>query len=103
MKTRMWTLKGKVFSYVIYVDPSPVGWESTYCFTAVGVGMGVTPITRAIPAQIFLGVACFLFPRSLHFDFCYDLDSWAQGYALRVFFIVICFSKRIRGISIKHG
>ena len=39
-----------------YVDP-PVGWGSTYCFTAVGVRVrvGVTPITKAPPAQIFLG------------------------------------------------
>ena len=39
-----------------YVDP-PVGWGSTYCFTAVGVGVlvgvGVTPITKAPSAQIF--------------------------------------------------
>ena len=58
-----------------------------YCFTAVGVGIlvgvgvGVTPITKAPPCSIFFGVACFLFPRSLAFDFCYDL--WGQGQALR--------------------
>ena len=35
--------------------PPPVGWVSTYCFTDVGVRVGVTPITKAPPAQIFLG------------------------------------------------
>ena len=74
----------------------PVGWGSTYCFTAVGVGVldgvsiGITLITKAPPAQIFW-VACFLFPRSLAFDFCYDLDIWGQGQALRAFFVVISF------------
>ena len=45
----------------IYVDP-PVGWGSTYCFTDVGVrvGVGVTPITKAPPAQIFLGGMFFV-------------------------------------------
>ena len=30
--------------------PPPVGWGSTYCFTAVGVGVlvGVTPITNSV-------------------------------------------------------
>ena len=60
---------------------SPVGWGSTYCFTAVGVGVGVTAITKAPPAQIFFWVACFFFPRSLAFDFCCDLDIWGQGQA----------------------
>ena len=53
-----------------YVDPHPppppVGWGSTYCFTAVGVGVlvgvGVTPITKAPPAQIFLGWHVFCSP-----------------------------------------
>ena len=49
----------------IYVDP-PVGWGSTYCFTAVGVGVlvgvGVTSITKAPPAQIFLGWHVFCSP-----------------------------------------
>ena len=52
-------------------DP-PVGWGSTYCFTAVGVGVGirvgvgvgvlvgVTPITKGPPAQIFLGGMFFV-------------------------------------------
>ena len=77
--------------------PPPVGWGSTYCFTAVGVGVlvgvgvGVTSITKAPPAQIFFWVACFLFPRSLAFDFCYDLDIWGQGQALRAFFVVLHF------------
>ena len=29
----------------------------------------------------------FLFPRLLSFDFSYDLDLWAEGQALRSFFI----------------
>ena len=46
-----------------YVDP-PVGWGSTYCFTAVGVlvGVGVTPITKAPPAQILFGWHVFCSP-----------------------------------------
>ena len=34
---------------------------------------------------------CFLFPRSLAFDFCYDLDIWGHGQALRAFFVVMSF------------
>ena len=34
----------------------------------------------------------FLLQMSLSFDFCYDLDLWAQGQALRAIFVVICFS-----------
>ena len=51
----------KASSY--YVDP-PVGWGSTYCFTdfGVGVGVGVTPITKAPPAQIFFGRHVFCSP-----------------------------------------
>ena len=51
----------------IYVDP-PVGWGSTYCFTAVGVRVlvgvrvGITPITKAPPAQIFFGWHVFCSP-----------------------------------------
>ena len=79
-----------------HIPPPPVGWGSTYCFTAVGVGVlvgvGVTPITKAPPCSNFFGVACFLFPRSLAFDFCYDLDIWGQGQALRAFFVVMSFS-----------
>ena len=66
-----------------------------YCFTAVCVGVlvGVTPITKGPPPQIyFFWVACVLFPRSLAFDFCYDLDIWGQGQALRAFFVVLSFS-----------
>ena len=40
---------------MIMSSPPPVGWGSTYCFTAVGVRLSVTPITKAPPAQIFLG------------------------------------------------
>ena len=88
-----------------YVEP-PVGWGLTYCFTAVSVGVcvGVTPITKAPPAQIFLGLHVFC---SLAFDFYYDLDIWGQGQALRAFFVVMSyfhyFVKSMRGILIKHG
>ena len=43
---------------------TPVGWGSTYCFTAVGVGVlvSVTPITKAPHAQIFLGWHVFCSP-----------------------------------------
>ena len=53
--------------------------------------------------RIFLGVPCFSFPRSLSFDFSYDLDIWAQGQALRAFFVLIGFStvltKNMRGFD----
>ena len=39
----------------------------------------------------FFWVACFLFPRSLAFDLCYDLDIWGQGQVLRAFFVVMSF------------
>ena len=82
--------------YVNFVVILRVG-GSTYCFTAVSVGVlvgvsvGVTPITKAPPCSNFFGVSCFLFPRSLAFDFCYDLDIWGQGQALRAFFVVMSF------------
>ena len=34
----------------------------------------------------------FLFPRLLSFDFSYDLDLWAEGQALRSFFIGTSFA-----------
>ena len=92
---------------VLCRPPPPVGWGSTYYFTAVGFGVrvGVTPITKGPPVQILFWVACFLFPRSLSFDFCYDLDIWAQGQALRAFFVVMSFSlfyPMYEGILIKY-
>ena len=67
-------------------------WGSTYCFTDVGVSVGVhvTPITKGTPAQIFLR-GMFFAPRALAFDFCYDLDLCSQGQAVRAFFIKIGF------------
>ena len=53
--------------------------------------IGVTPITKGTPCSNLFWVACFLFPRSLAFDFCYDLDIWGQGQALRTFFVVMSF------------
>ena len=53
-----------------YVDtpPPPVGWGSTYCFTAVGirVGVGFTPITKGPPAKIFWG-GMFFVPQVISF------------------------------------
>ena len=71
-----------------YVDP-PVGWGSTYCFTYVGV----TPINKVPPAQIFFGRHVFCSPgHELCYDFCYDLDLCSQGQAVRAFFIKMGFS-----------
>ena len=39
--------------------------------------------------KFFGGV--LVFPRSLSFDFCYDLDIWGQGQALIAFFVVAVF------------
>ena len=63
-------------------------------FTDVGVlvRVSITPITKGTPAQIFFREACFLFPRALAFDFCYDLDLCSQGRAVRAFFIGMDFS-----------
>ena len=46
--------------------PPPVGWGSTYCFTAVCIGVGVTPITKAPPAQILLS-GMFFVPKVISF------------------------------------
>ena len=54
-------LNTNYIAFLHYVDP-PVGWGSTYCFTAVGVGVGVTSITKAPPAQIFFGWHVFCSP-----------------------------------------
>ena len=40
------------------LTPHRVG--STYCFTAVGVRVGITPITKGPPAQIFWGWDVFV-------------------------------------------
>ena len=56
---------GKIHvSYAFMSTPPPVGWGLTYCFTAVGVGVlvGVTPITKGPPAQIFFGRHVFCSP-----------------------------------------
>ena len=46
----------------------------------------------ANPCSNFFGETCFLFPRALAFDFCYDLDLCSQGQAVRAFFIKMGFS-----------
>ena len=49
---------------IIMSTPPPVGWGSTYCFTdvRVGVGISVVPITKGTPAQIFFGRLVFCSP-----------------------------------------
>ena len=85
----------------------PVGWESTYCFidVRVGVRVSVTPIAKGSPAQIFFGNACFLFPKALASSFCYDpLLSRSSGES--VFHqngIFPDFVKNTRGILIKRA
>ena len=51
---------GMFFPFSNYVDPPlpPIGWGSTYCFTAVSVRVGFTPNTKGPPAQIFLCCLC---------------------------------------------
>ena len=44
----------------LYLCRPPVWWGSTYCFTDVRVG--VTPITKGTPAQIFFGRHVFCSP-----------------------------------------
>ena len=65
---------------------TPVGLGLTFCF----IGICVTPVTKGLLFKFYLG-GMFLFPRSLSFDFCYDLDIWAQDQALKGFFVVMCF------------
>ena len=45
----------------------------------------------------------FLFPRLLSFAFCYDLDLWAEGQALRSFFIGTIFAIILSRVSIGGG
>ena len=56
----------------IYVDPPIVGGRH---------------IVLLLLASKFFLVESFLFPRSLSFDFCYNLDIWAQGKAVRAFLL----------------
>ena len=44
------------------------------------------------PLLKFFLEACFLFPRALCFDFCYDLDLFSQGQAVRAFSFGMGFS-----------
>ena len=47
---------------ILCSTPLPVGWGSRYCFTDIrlGVFVGITPITKGIPAQIFFGGMFFV-------------------------------------------
>ena len=40
--------------------------------------------------KFFFG-GMFFVPQVISFDFCYDLDIWGQGQALRAFFVVMSF------------
>ena len=51
---------------MIMSTPLPVGWGSTYCFTAVGVRVRVTPITKELPLKFFLG-GMFFVPHVISF------------------------------------
>ena len=49
-------------------------------------------------------MSCLFFPAALSFDFCYDLDLYSQGQAMRAFFLGMGFPnfvKSTRGILIK--
>ena len=86
--------------------PPPLGLGSTYYFTDVRVGVlvgvSVTPITKGTPAQFF-GRHVFLFPRALAFDFCYDLDIYSQGQAVRAFFVRMVFSLILSKVPVQEG
>ena len=78
-----------------YVYP-PVGWGLTYCFTDVGVLVGVhvsvTPITKGTPAHFFWRhVFCSLGHWLLIFAMTV-LDICSQAQAVRAFFIGMGFS-----------
>ena len=51
-----------------------------------------------IPAQIFWE-ACFLFFRALAVDFCYDLDLFSQGQAVRAFSFGMQFSLMLSNVQ----
>ena len=69
-----------------FLDP-PVGWGSTYCFTDIPVKK-VSASHKLLRESLlkFFWEACFLFPRALACDFCYDLYLCCQGQSVRAFF-----------------
>ena len=58
----------------------------------VSASVSVSHQLLMAPCPNLFWVACFLFLGSLSFDFCYDLDIWAQGQAVRALFVLNCFS-----------
>ena len=70
--TGLWCFQCRDFAPLIMSTlphpPPPIGWGSTYCFTDVCIGarVSVTPITKGIPAQIFLG-GMFFVPQGIGF------------------------------------
>ena len=62
-----------------------LGWGSKIRSASASASASAShQLLRHSPLKFFW-VACFLFPRSLAFDFC------GQGQALRAFFVVISF------------
>ena len=57
-------------------------------------------MTKGPPAQFFFfwGGACFLFPRSLSFYFCYDLDIWTRSSIESVFCCYLFFNSFIKSM-----
>ena len=75
----------------LHPPPPPSRVGSTYCFITVSFLVASHQLLRD-PLLKFFWVACFLLPRSLSVDFCYDLDIWGQGQALRAFFVMSFFT-----------
>ena len=89
------------------IPPPPVGWgQHNIVLLLLASALALHQLLRD-PLFKLLGVACFLFPRSLSFDFCYDLDILGSRTSFERVFVVMSFSlfciKCMRGFSIKHG
>ena len=92
----------------------PVKWPNTRPSIVLLMSASV-PATSSASAKYqllwepllkFFWEACFVFPRALASDFCYDLDLCSQGQAVRAFFFGMGFPnfvKITRGILIKHA
>ena len=71
-------------------------WGSTYCFTDVRKGAGVSF------TQITMGDMFFV-PWALAFDFCYDLDLCPQDQAVRAFLIGMSFNNFVKSGDFVKG
>ena len=71
-------------------------WGSTYCFTDVC-------ISACVGFTQNLWETCFLFPRALAFDFCYDLDLCSQDQAVRAFLIRMSFNNFVKSGDFVKG